>query len=294
MAVLMEGHTLSSGLRLGGWWLGEGDTRAFISAFGGQLLSLRLRGREVLWCTPEPKALPAALRGGVPICWPWFGPAQEPGQPQHGLVRTQIWQAAEGNSESPPRTSLKIEPSAPVDGWAMDLTMSLDANQAACTMIMQTRRLQPVTPESSNSGATALLSQAFHTYFAISPDQSAQLQGLQGPFQDNLLPGRPRGAGPGSLSLVGAQGRATEQMFDGFEQAPRLQLHAGSHKIVVESPDARSVMVWNPGPQAGMADVPGEQWREFVCVEIGHLGQDARALAPGQSLTLTQRIHLPE
>ncbi len=290
----MEEHTLASGTRLEGWWLGEGDSRAFISGFGGQLLSLRLRGKEVLWCTPEPKALPAALRGGVPICWPWFGPAQEKGQPQHGLVRTQIWRAVDGHSEPSPRMSLTIEPSAPVDGWAMNLTMSLDASQATCTMVMQTRRLQPATVESPSSDGRALLSQAFHTYFAISPDQSAQLQGLQGPCQDNLLPGRPRGVGPGSLSLVGPQGHATEQMFDGFEQAPCLQLHAGSHRVVIESPDARSVMIWNPGPQAGMADVPGEQWREFVCVEIGHLGQDARALAPGQSLTLTQRIHLPQ
>jgi glucose-6-phosphate 1-epimerase len=290
--MVMEHYTLACGTPLEGWWLGEGNTRAFISAFGGQLLSLRLRGQEVLWCTPEPKAPPAALRGGVPICWPWFGPAHAPGLPQHGLVRTQTWRAINGQVEPSLRTSLKIEPSEPVEGWAMTLTLGLDASQDSCTMVMQTRRLQPAPPESLNFEATALLSQAFHTYFAISPDQSAQLRGLQGPVQDNLLPGRPREAGPVSLSLVGPQGRATEKMFDGFEQAPFLQLQAGSHELVIESPDARSVMIWNPGPQAGMADVPGEHWRQFVCVELGHLGQDARALAPGQCLTLTQRIHL--
>ena len=76
-----------------------GEASAVISLYGAQLLSYQpAPGRELLWLSP--KAVwqqQQAIRGGVPVCWPWFGPAGKPFNtsaaklPNHGLVRNRLW-----------------------------------------------------------------------------------------------------------------------------------------------------------------------------------------------------------
>ena len=67
---------------------------AEIALQGAQILSWKPAGHEdLLWCAPLPAAQAGkAIRGGIPVCWPWFGPhATDPALPQHGLVRTVDW-----------------------------------------------------------------------------------------------------------------------------------------------------------------------------------------------------------
>ena len=69
-------------------------SKAAISLFGGHVLSFVPTGFEdVLWISPNSKRPPDPIRGGIPVCWPYFAKqGQPPDAPQHGLVRTQQWQ----------------------------------------------------------------------------------------------------------------------------------------------------------------------------------------------------------
>lgn len=71
---------------------------AEICLFGAHLLSFipHHDGRERLWLSPSAildKSKP--IRGGIPICWPWFGEAPpelsfiQPDLPPHGFIRNQ-------------------------------------------------------------------------------------------------------------------------------------------------------------------------------------------------------------
>src|SRR4051812_46945693 len=67
-------------------------TEISLSLYGGQLLSCRMGNREVLWRNPAVAFVAGnAIRAGVPVCWPWFGPAAQPALPAHGIVRTVYW-----------------------------------------------------------------------------------------------------------------------------------------------------------------------------------------------------------
>jgi glucose-6-phosphate 1-epimerase len=65
--------------------------KASVALNGAHLLSWKPEGEaEGLWLsdiTSFKKG--AAIRGGVPICWPWFGPAAEQGLPAHGFAHQQ-------------------------------------------------------------------------------------------------------------------------------------------------------------------------------------------------------------
>lgn len=50
---------------------------AEVSLFGGQVLSWAPAGQEdVFWLSPLRAELPTPIRGGVPVCWPYFGRAR--------------------------------------------------------------------------------------------------------------------------------------------------------------------------------------------------------------------------
>ena len=62
--------------------------------------------RPVLWLSPASAfAAGKAIRGGVPICLPWFGAHPDnPSAPSHGFVRTSPWTLEEARDEADGRT----------------------------------------------------------------------------------------------------------------------------------------------------------------------------------------------
>lgn len=65
---------------------------AKISLQGAQLLSWKPThaNQDVFWLSEvEPFSLGQAIRGGVPICYPWFGATK---QPAHGTARNRLWE----------------------------------------------------------------------------------------------------------------------------------------------------------------------------------------------------------
>ena len=69
------------------------QVKASVALQGAHLLSWQPAGEEeVLWLSNNtPFKSGVALRGGVPICWPWFGPSAQQGLPSHGFARNLPW-----------------------------------------------------------------------------------------------------------------------------------------------------------------------------------------------------------
>jgi glucose-6-phosphate 1-epimerase len=276
------------------WRLQSQGASALISPWGGQLVSLKLnddRGQahELLWQSPQPKAPPAALRGGVPICWPWFGPAAVAGDPQHGWVRTAPWGLVDKTADS-----ITLAPQ--LEGRAvqqceylqLQLHIALNNGGQQCDM-------QLTTSLAGHAPAGHPLSMAFHTYVLTDPQVPCVISGLSGTFQDNLLPGRPRLPAQTNERLVGPSGQAIERLYDDLQSPAKLivqpeSLATRAAAVALQANNARSVMIWNPGPGAGLADAPDPAWQSFVCVEIGHLGQHSLVLEPGASNVLHQTL----
>ncbi len=263
-----------------------------LSTFGAQVLSFRpAGGAEMLWMTRAPRPRPAAIRGGVPLCWPWFGrQGVAPEAPQHGTARTMPWRIVDLATEPDGAQTVRLAPDAPQpavgDGRASALEVTLSVRVA--------RELRMVLATHNASSSDQPLTQAFHNYFALGDVARARIEGLAGlPYLDHRAGGAPArqdGEFPAPA--------ACDRVYHGFADDPSVTLVDGTdgRRIRVSASGSRSLVVWNPGADlaAGLPDVPAGEWPRFVCIEPSNAGPDARTLVPGETHRLRQTIELLE
>ena len=257
---------------------------ARISCFGGQLLSWQPAGQdEVLWCSGQLQA-PRPLRGGVPLCWPWFGKhPQDPAAPAHGLARTAPWQ---------------LDRAARLDDGRIHLTLSPQQPLHAHLRVVQHLWLgktleQDLTSHNTGKGPEPL-SQALHTYLQVADVRQVQVAGLEGAFYlDALQAGqRVQQQGAWHFDADVHAGRA-DRIYQQICAPVVLHDPAGARRIQITASGAQALVLWTPGPEVAqdMADV-GAQWPYYLCLEVANAGADARVLQPGQVHQLQQAIRV--
>ncbi|QTD46081.1 D-hexose-6-phosphate mutarotase [Ottowia testudinis] len=255
--------------------LPTGD-RVRVSAHGGQVLHWSVDdGGELLYLSPDAViAEGQAIRGGIPVCWPQFnlrGPL-----PKHGFARNALWRL-HGQDE----TSLLLELTSE------DLT---DEQRAAWPHAFQLRQkidLAPgqltVTLDVSNLGQTPFdFTTALHTYLRVADVAQAQLGGLERTTVWDTQSQTRRAFQP--LRLGAAVDRlhhvAPPAGDDTFAELQLTLTTPGRTLTLRQSDTLPDVVVWNPGPDAGIVDLPGDEWRRFVCVEAAAVERPV-TLAPG-------------
>lgn len=244
-----------------------------ISLYGAQVLSYFDGQLERLWCSRTAVwKQGAAIRGGIPICWPWFGacdPQLNPDQTKrtnHGLVRNRLWQISHWGVDA--------------DGAAVELSLEVTDIPWLSTSV----RLK-YTVVLNTAGLTVTLSTdesfvqqaALHSYFLVDVITETSVTGLPTQFQDKVS----------QQTVTDTEGRCsftTEVDRIYMTTADELLLQAQSTFTIKQAGHDASI-VWNPGYQKGSsaADI-GEQWSEFVCVESASLEIKPKRLA------LTQQI----
>lgn len=239
---------------------------------GAQLARWAPTGQaDVIWLSPRARLAPgASIRGGVPVCFPWFGPAAE-GLPQHGFARTSMWQLtavlAEGEDIV---VRYRLHAEAVAEKYrallpAADVAVELRLGRQAC-----------VTLEVAAGPREVEFSAALHAYLGISEVSAVRLTGFGGLSYWDKAHGGTR-TGPAVQLLDGE----TDGIFDG---APAVRVVDAERTIVVESCGAAQTVLWNCGPDkaAEMADM-GDAWRSYVCVEAACTGAHALHLGPGHT-----------
>ncbi|HMN82394.1 MAG TPA: D-hexose-6-phosphate mutarotase [Burkholderiaceae bacterium] len=255
-------------------------SRATISLFGAQVLSFVPAGEEdLLWMSPAPLPPPAAIRGGVPLCWPWFARQNVPATAvQHGPARISEWRVVSQRLNGGGEPELMMRPVEPLDPMSVEL------------MITVGRSLRISLTTVNEDRVPRTLTQALHTYLRVTDAERAVVAGLDGlPYIDSRQGGAPaRQQGDIDPPV------ALDRIYHGFAGDPAVSVvdRDARRTLTVSAEGSRSVVVWNPGEAlaAGMKDVPGDSWRGFVCVEAANAGPDRRELAPGQSHRLTQTL----
>lgn len=260
---------------------------ALIALHGANVLSFIPKGgRDLLWVSPLAKVAPGkALRGGVPLCGPWFGPhATVPTAPVHGLMRTQPWTPL--RVEALPSGALRIEfalelPPQRTVGWPYT------AN-ALCTVEVGEALSVELTVR--NTGATPfMLSGALHTYLAVSDVRHVAVRGLAEREYVDFTNGcvrKRQDAGPVNFTEESAR------FF--LSSAPVTLVDPGlQREINVTTWGGGATVLWNPWPTtaATMPDV-GERWPEFVCIEAANIPETAIPLAPSCSHHLGTALRL--
>jgi len=277
------------------WRVRNGAAELIVAEQGAQVLSYRQgEATPIIWLSEQAAfERGQAVRGGVPVCWPWFGdlarnpePVQDAYQdnqpaPAHGLVRTLDWRLAKSDSDADSATLVfTCDAVSELPGWPHAVQLSLE--------IRLDQRLH-LTLTSHNQGTGAIaLSQALHSYFAISDITQVTVEGLDGrPYIETLDDWQQRQQ-QGDLRFTGE----TDRIY--LDLPPTMHLHDSglNRRITLETSGSRSAVLWNPWIDKAqrLSQFADDAWQRMLCIETANVLSDMVRLAPGDSHSLSVSI----
>ena len=261
---------------------------AVIALQGAQVMSWAPHGAQpVIWLSPAAKFTPGkSMRGGVPVCWPWFGPhVGEAGFPAHGFARTAQWAPLKTEALAEGGTRLVFALSAGEHSRAQ----WPHATPLECHIsVGDTLEIDLVT---RNDGAAPVtIGQALHTYFTVSDIRRVTVIGLDGcPYLDKVDGGK-RKRQSGAVYFDGETDRIyLDSSEDCVIEDPGLQ-----RRIRISKHGSRSTVVWNPwmDKAAKMGDMGDDGYLRMLCVESANAADDVVSIAPGAEHHLWVRYSL--
>ncbi len=249
--------------------------RAAVTLQGAHLLTWQPSGEKpVLWLSSETAFKNGvAIRGGIPICWPWFGPA---GQPAHGFARNLPWTlTAHDEDESGVILTFTLEQSAESKKhWPHDFCLIARFKLGeVCEMELESHGEYEYTA-------------ALHTYFNIGDITQIDVSGLGSPYIDKVNPGT--GEQQGNLTFA----TRTDRIYTKPEPFSVITDKALQRVIEVHHHNNTDVVAWNPWSElsVSMADMPNDGYKTMVCVETAHVTSPMKASANTPSrLSVTLR-----
>ncbi len=227
------------------------------------------------------------IRGGVPVCFPWFGPrAGHPQSPAHGFARITRWslESLSGSHTEGVTVVLRLV--------SDEATRALWPHDFIARLRVEVTRELRLTLEVENTGTAPLpFEEALHTYFAISDVHGVTVTGLErAAYLDKVDAGQRKELGPEPLRFTGE----TDRIFPANTATCTIHDPGYPRRIIVEKSCSRSTVVWNPwiAKAKAMADFGDDEWPQMLCIETANVGADAVPLAPGARHEMTARIRL--
>lgn len=280
----IQGVTSGQFQGLDAWLVETPQATAAISVFGGQLLSFVPKGgQDVMWLSPRRAALPTPIRGGSPVCWPYFGrQGQGSDVPSHGFVRTLPWELKQARRRVDGSIELTLSPPLLAD-LALRLQM---------VVVVGSTLQQQLVTENTGSQPTSI-TQALHNYFRVGDASQVDVDGVDGldyldKYEDYAGPRRQQG--PWNLRDPRDPGRS-DRIYTRAGGRYVLRDPVLRRRITLETTGSQSLVAWNPGADAAakMADV-GDGWRDYVCLEAANAGPDVITLPAGGRHVLQQTL----
>ncbi|RUR33573.1 D-hexose-6-phosphate mutarotase [Vreelandella nanhaiensis] len=240
-----------------------------ISLQGAQVLHFKPQNdTDWLWVTPTPEALPGTIRGGIPLCWPWFADERyadesvERNGPFHGLARQATWRldAVDEHAEG---IEVHLSPAQP-----------LHSQLTARVVIQANAQRLNVELISENIGDTPVkTSGALHTYLAVDEVHQCRLEGLAGARYLDKLRDFAEAEQQGTLTIRGGIDRI-------YHSNEAVLLNDGVRSLRIGKQSSDSTVVWHPDTHLP-SDTPADAARHFLCVESANTRLDPVWLVPG-------------
>lgn len=274
------------------WRIRHGQAELLVAQQGAHILSYQLAGQPpLIWLNDEAQFKTGkSIRAGVPVCWPWFGNlsrnpqsvqamrASDEPPTAHGFVRTMDWELAGIEIEG---ESLKVEfvlpfPEGGFAQWPhqVDLKLGIRLDQQL-----------HISLTSHNRGADDVtISQALHSYFAVSDVRNVHVEGLDGLSYIETLDDWKTVAQAGDLHFTGE----TDRIYLDTPAQLSIVDPAWERRIELSSSGSRSAVIWNPWIEraAAFSDMADDGWQRMLCIETANVMGDVVTLAPDASHTL--------
>jgi len=245
--------------------INNAEATATLCLQGAHLMSWRPKNQAVpvVWLSRDAKmAAGKSIRGGAPVCWPWFGAhASDASFPGHGFARTVPWQVVESGSDPDGATRLKLQIMASEQTqaqWPHASTLELTV------IVGQALRMELVTE--NNSSADFEIGEALHTYLQISDIGDVRVTGLDGCDYWDKVGGSALRKQEGEITFSGE----TDRVYINTAAECVIEDDKLRRRIHITKTGSLSTVVWTPWLEK--ADKMGDMgqpagWREMVCVE---------------------------
>jgi glucose-6-phosphate 1-epimerase len=262
------------------------NTQAKVSLYGGQVLSWQPTDeKEVFWLSKSAAFEQGkAIRGGIPICWPWFGVHPNDSENKsgnHGFARCQLWHVENIDiSEEGVEISLSWQGNNMSDLWpfACRLTQVLFFGKSFNQVLTMTNL----------SDTDAYYAGALHSYFSVSAPINTRLAELaKAPFDDKLT-GELCAAKPLVTSL--ANGCDPVDRVYHSNDVMRIVDTDWQRTIEIKATNTQQWVFWNPAIELAkkMADIHEQGEQEFICLEAANT--QMQLLEAGKTLFMSQHI----
>ena len=256
--------------------------RGAVSLQGAQLIDWQPAGQKpCLWLSSESAFKEGvAIRGGIPICWPWFGPVASP---SHGFARILPWQFTAHNEHE--------------DGVILtftltdtDYTRKLWPHEFTLILRMKLGETCELELESYGDFETTA---ALHSYFNISDIQKATVYGLGGHYFDKVADKEAYVNEPLKFN------KHTDRIYSEPEEYSLLRDDGWARTIEIHYYHNSDVVCWNPWAElsCSMDDMPNNGYKQMVCVETARINVPMKSEAqhPARlSLVMVSRDNKPQ
>jgi len=232
-----------------------------------------------LWVTPTPQDTPGAIRGGIPLCWPWFADENTADEtpdrsgPMHGPVRKANWlldavdeheDGIELHLSLPERLHSQLHPRAVIQANAQRLHVELITEHRGETPVKMTC--------------------ALHSYLAVNQVFESRVEGLAGARYLDKLKGFAESEQQGELGVRQGVDRI-------YHSNAEVVLDDGRRRLRIARQNSDSVVVWNPG-ETPNPDTPLAAARRFLCIESANTRLDPVWVVPGAQHMLGTTLSL--
>ena len=228
-----------------------------------------------------------AIRGGIPICFPWFGgKADDPKAPAHGFARTKSWHlesiSRAGNAVTVSMFTESDE--ATKRWWPADFRMVYRATfgrELGLELLVL------------NTGRTSLrFEEALHTYHRVGNINEARLRGLDGVQYLDKTDSNRRKLQQGNIAIASE----TDRVYLDTRDAIGLNDPVLHRATRVTKENSRTTVIWNPWVDKAreMSDLNDNEWPQMLCIETSNVSDFAVDLAPDQEHAMKARVSVSD
>jgi len=256
--------------------------------------TLALQGAHMMTWQPKKEAQPVlwlseharfvhgrSIRGGVPICWPWFGPhPTDSALCMHGFARVMPWNILETEMLENGATRLLLQilhtPVAQKQlSYPYMLTLAIE--------IGETLKMELAT---TNKGTQPfVIGEAFHTYFQVSDIANVEITGLEGTEYADKLMSYERYTQHGPIKFKGE----FDRVYVNTKAGCVIEDSGFNRAIRVSKSGSNATVIWTPWEEKAheMGDIgEGDGWRKMVCLETANAMENFVMISPNNTHVL--------
>jgi len=256
---------------------------ALISVYAAQVLSFQpaKECEDLLFLSPKSYYEEGkAIRGGIPVCWPWFGSdPNDLDRPDHGFVRNGLWAilATEATTDLETRVRLRFQETIESKSyWQQRFTLDLEIS------VGNTLTLKLITRNTGNQVFS--ITQALHSYLHVGNINQVQILGLEGSHYLDKLDNSVQKHQLDAVTVL----EEVDRIYTGTQNELIIDDSSFNRQIRITSTSNKTTVVWNPGEQssAKIPDLEPDDYQHFICVEAGNVDTDIVEISPGSEYSL--------